>query len=99
MGWSAQSALVMALLYQDDDLFRKDRRVVGDVELVSQEHLEAVGSRWQLDDRLGLAAAEMAVLGITGNRSIQGGQFGVDEQVVVPRGVSGDPRRSNSHAL
>ena len=57
-----------ASTHSDGDDFRDHGRVVGNVAIISENQLKGVLARRQFDLGLGLAATEMAVLVVVGNR-------------------------------
>lgn len=66
---------------------------------IADQHLERMGPGRQLDPRLGLAAAEMQVVLVIGDRLVQRRKVAVDDQVVVPGVVPADTRRSHPEVL
>ena len=65
------------------DLGRHDRRRVRNVILVAEQQLERVLAVLEGDLGLGLAAAEVEMVEVVGDRLIERRQIGIDQQMVM----------------
>src|ERR1700722_19405395 len=76
-----------------------DRRRVGDMVGVAQQQLQRVRSGGEREFSFRLAAAEMEMVLVVGNRLVEGRQIRVDEEVMVPRVGPLRSRRRNAHPM
>jgi hypothetical protein len=95
----AQALSLNTLFHRDGNPGRTEGRIVGDVQVVSEQQLQRVFAGFERDFGLGAAIAEVHVTFVLGNRHAEFRQFRVDQEVMVPgmrRIVAG---RHDGHTL
>jgi len=82
----------------DGDRRRIDRGLVRNMVEIAEQELKSMSAGRQRDRRLGLAGAEMQMIGVVWNRLVERRQRRIDQKMVVPGIGSVDAGRRNAHA-
>ena len=83
---------------RDRDLPGINGRIMWDVLVIPQKHLDRMLAWRQFQPRLRLPPTEVQVVSVVGNLIVQGGQLCVDQQMVMPGIGFLDPSGRNPHA-
>src|SRR4051795_5087335 len=67
----------------DGDLLRHQWRIMRDMVAIAHQDLQRVGTRWQVDNRFGLAKPEMQMVLVVRDWLVQRRQGRIDQQVMV----------------
>lgn len=89
----------MSLRHEDRDLFGDHRRIVRYVKPIAEDELQRVPARRQLQVYFRLTPAEVTMVFVGRDRSVECRHVCIDQQVMMTRSAHVDARRSDTHTL